>query len=133
MPVHTLRGQVVAGRTQRLLADDGKFTHGHRITSFHIIGANNGALAAEAVLHYSDSAPANINFEQSDQFGWALWDADTTTGNRHFSIIDPDHVVNADLHVTALSGSANFIITVEPITMSEAQGVLQLIKSKRQG
>jgi hypothetical protein len=103
------------------------------VTSFQIIGGLNGSLPAEVVLHYSNTAPNSINFEQSDQFGWALWDADTTTGNRHFSIVDPDHVVNADLHVTSLSGQANFIITVEPVVMSEPQGVLQLIKSKRQG
>lgn len=134
MAVHTLRGIVsVANSPLRLFVDDGRFTEGHRVKSFTIIGGNNGINEGKAVLTYSENGATSIDFENSDQIGWAIWDTDTTLGGRHFSVIDPDHLVNADLFISTITANAiNFIIEVEPVTMTEAQGVLQLIKSKRQ-
>lgn len=134
MPVHTLRGIVnVANSPLRLFVDDGRFTEGHRVKSFTIIGGNNGISEGKAVLTYSENGATGIDFENSDQIAWAIWDTDTTLGGRHFSIVDPDHLVNADLYISTITANAiNFLIEVEPVTMTEAQGVLQLVKSKRQ-
>jgi hypothetical protein len=134
MAVHTLRGIVNVGNSPlRLFVDDGRFTEGHRVKSFTIIGGNNGISEGKAVLTYSETGATSIDFENSDQIGWAIWDTDTTLGGRHFSIVDPDHLVNADLYISTITANAiNFIIEVEPVTMTEAQGVLQLIKAKRQ-
>jgi len=131
MSRHTIRGEVLAGQRELLILDDGVFTQGHRVTSFVIIGANNGATASECVLSYGEDV-TGIAFSDGNQFGWALWDADTTTGNRHFSLVDPDHVIQQDLFIHSLSGQASFLIEVEPVTLTEAQGVLQLVKAKRQ-
>jgi hypothetical protein len=134
MAVHTLRGIVnTANSPLRLFVDDGRFTEGHRVKSFTILGGNNGINEGKAVLTYSAAGATSIDFENSDQIGWAIWDTDTTLGGRHFSVIDPDHLVNADLYISTITSNAiNFLIEVEPVTMTEAQGVLQLVKSKRQ-
>jgi hypothetical protein len=134
MAVHTLRGIVNSANSPlRLFVDDGRFTEGHRVKSFTIIGGNNGINEGKAVLTYSETGATSIDFEHSDQIGWAIWDTDSTTGARHFSVVDPDHLVNADLYISTITANAiNFLIEVEPVTMTEAQGVLQLIKSKRQ-
>jgi hypothetical protein len=134
MAVHTLRGIVnVSNSPLRLFVDDGRFTEGHRVKSFTIIGGNNGLNEAKAVLTYSAAGASSISFEEGDQIAWAMWDTDTTLGARHFSLIDPDHLVNADLYISSITANAiNFLIEVEPVTMTEAQGVLQLIKAKRQ-
>jgi hypothetical protein len=113
--------------------DDGQFTRGHKVTGVHIIGANNGTIEGVGVLSYSDAVPGQINMDDSDQFGWTFWDADTTTGNRMISILDPDHVVLQDLFLHSIIGGFDFLVTIEPITLTESQGVLQLVKHKRQG
>jgi len=135
MAIHTLRGVVSPFNSpMRLLVDDGRFTEGHRVKSFTIVGGNDGINEGKAILHYSDNTPAGMSFDEGDQIGWAIWDTDSTAGVRHFSLIDPDHLINADLHISCIAGNVvNFLIELEPITLTEAQGVLQLVKSKRQG
>lgn len=132
MPIHTMRGYCLAGSFERLLVDDGIFTHGHRIKSLTIIGANNGDIEAKAVLSYSVQNPIQIQFMDGNQIGWAIWDTDTTAGTRHFSLVDKEQIAQQDLYIHALTGALNYLVEVEPITMTEAQGVLQLVKSKRQ-
>lgn len=132
MSRHTIRGEVPAGSTEKLILDDGIFTQGHRVKSFTVIGANNGTIASSCVLSYQDSV-TGIAFSDGNQIGWALWDTDTTNGVRHFSLVDPDHVIQQDLFITSLSGGGSFLVEIEPVTLTEAQGVLQLVKAKRQG
>lgn len=132
MARHTIRGQLSALATERLILDDGVFTQGHRVISINIIGPNNGAISSTCVLHYSSTAPAEISISDGDQIGWALWNTDTTNGERLFTLIDPDHVITQDLHITSLDAAAGFLIEIEPVELTEAQGVLQLVKAKRQ-
>lgn len=132
MARHTIRGQLSAAATERLILDDGVFTQGHRVKSIHIIGPNNGANSATCVLHYSSTPAPEISISDGDQIGWALWNTDTTNGERLFTLIDPDHVITQDLHITSLDAAAGFLIEIEPVELTEAQGVLQLVKAKRQ-
>jgi len=132
MPRHTIRGSLDALGTERLIIDDGIFTMGHRVKSISIIGAVNGEISATVVLHYSKTAPSFIDLADGDQLGWALWNTDTTNGERLYSLIDPDHITNQDLHISSLDGACGFLIEVEPITLTEQQGVLQLVKQTRQ-
>lgn len=133
MARHTIRGVVAANQTKRLIMDDGIFTKGHKVTGIHIIGVNNGAIEGIGVLSYSSSSITAIDFDDSNQFGWAFWDGDTTNGNRMHMVLDPDHAVLQDLFIHSVQGAFNYIITIEPIALTEAQGVLQLVKHKRQG
>jgi hypothetical protein len=133
MARHTIRGQVAPGQSNRLIMDDGMFTKGHIVTGVHIIGSNNGTIDAVGVLSYSDATIPQINMNDSNQFGWAFWDNDTTTGNRMLSVLDPEHIVLQDLFIHALTGGFDYLVTIEPKTLTEPQGVLQLVKHKRQG
>ena len=132
MAIHSMRGQLGPSDTRTLIMDDGIFTQGHVITKLTIIGGNNGSLPAEVVLSYSSTMPTSIDFEDSDQIGWALWDADTTTGNRHFFLIDPEHAGLQDLFIHSLGAACNYLVELQPVDFTEAQGVLQLIKHARQ-
>ena len=129
---HTIRGSLQGGTTERLILDDGIFTMGHRVKSISIIGANNGSISSTVVLHYSRNAPAIIDIADGDQIGWALWNTDTTNGERLFTLLDPDHVSTQDLHITSLDAACGFLIEIEPVTLTEAEGVLQLVKQTRQ-
>jgi hypothetical protein len=132
MARHTIRGTLDAGGTERLILDDGIFTMGHRVKSISIIGANNGAVSSTVVLHYSNVAPAIIDLSDGDQLGWALWNTDTTNGERLFTLLDPDHVSTQDLHITSLDAACGFLVEVEPVSLTEAEGVLQMVKQSRQ-
>jgi hypothetical protein len=132
MARHTIRGTIDAGATERLILDDGVFTMGHRVKSISIIGANNGSIPATVVLHYSRNAPLVIDLADGDQIGWALWNIDTTNGERLFTLLDPDHVSTQDLHITSLDSQCGFLVEVEPVMLTEAEGVLQLVKQTRQ-
>lgn len=133
MAVHTMRGRVPAGGFDRLVADDGQFTQGHLVKSVHIIGANNGSIGAIGVLSRTADVVASINMDDSQQIAWSIWDADTTTGNRLITVIDHEQVVSQELFIHGVSGAFDYIVELEPITMTENQGVLQLVKAKRQG
>ena len=134
MAIHTLRGVLnLANSPLTLLVDDGRFTEGHRVKSFNIVAGNSGDNEGKAVLSYSPNPVPAFLFDEGDQFGWAIWDTDTSNGVRHWSLIDPDHLVNGDLHISLVAGNnVNFLIELEPVSLTEAQGVLQLVKSKRQ-
>lgn len=132
MARHTIRGTLLAGATERLILDDGIFTMGHRVKSISIIGANNGSVPATVVLHYSRNAPTIIDLSDGDQIGWALWNIDTTNGERLFTLLDPDHVSTQDLHITSLDAACGFLVEVEPVSLTEAEGVLQMVKQSRQ-
>jgi len=98
-----------------------------------VIGANNGAIPATVVLHYNPIPPANIDLSDGNQIGWGLWNTDTTNGERLFTLIDPNHVITQELFVTSLDGGCGIMITTDTVSLTEAEGVLQLVKAKRQG
>jgi hypothetical protein len=133
MARHSIRGRVPANGVKRLIMDDGLFTQGHKVTNIQIIGANNGSIEGIGVLSYSAATIGQINFDDSNQFGWVFWDADTTNGTRQQLVLDPDHAVLQDLFIYSVFGGFDYMVTLEPIKMTEAQGVLQLVKHKRQG
>jgi hypothetical protein len=133
MARHSIRGRVPANGVKRLIMDDGLFTQGHKVTNIQIIGANNGSIEGIGVLSYSAATIGQINFDDSNQFGWVFWDADTTNGTRQQLVLDPDHAVLQDLFIHSVFGGFDYMVTLEPIKMTEAQGVLQLVKHKRQG
>jgi len=129
----TIRVDILAGATERLIIDDGRFTQGQRIDSLAVIGSNNGANPATVVLHYNPIAPAIIDISDGQQIGWALWNTDTTNGERLYSLIDPNHIITQELFVTSLDGGCGVMITTRDVSLTEAEGVLQLVKQKRQG
>lgn len=130
---NTIRLDILPGATERIIIDDGRYTSGQRVDSLVVIGSNNGANPAEVVMHYNPTAPANIDLSDGQQIGWGLWNTDTTNGERLFTAIDPNHIITQDLFITALTGGCGVMITTRTVSLSEAEGVLQLVKAKRQG
>jgi hypothetical protein len=137
--VRTLRGQLPNGTVRRLVVDDGEFTHAYRILEFYAFPArpdNAGEDVAATLALNEQGARITWDAANGSQIGWA---ATGIGGSRDlqgtFSLIDPDHIVVRDLWIYG-SGSAaaptNYLIVLEPVTISEDRAVLALIKERQQ-
>ena len=138
MREYTMRGTMAATeQTRPLVVDDGRFTHGFIIEEMRIWAAGPSMVAGfncQAVLSLYDVPPPTINAEESGTISWAAWIESTTNAIDQFFIIDPEHVVNQDLFLHNLGGTAmNYLIRMVPITMTPEQGVLQLVKAVNNG
>lgn len=135
----SLRGKVDAGSKKRLIVDDGMFQHGYKVVEFHIFGADlsSGAIDCTGTLATSDVGQLE-DWDASDnrQIAWAGYTQSTSYSPLFIkSIVDPNHIVVTDLFVGAFSNAAaqvNYLVVVEPITLSEQQGIIALIKEKSQ-
>jgi hypothetical protein len=120
--------------SRQLVVDDGRYRHGFVISSFRVWGGptvegNNVA----AVLSRSSTAVTTMNANHSPVFAWAATINDTTNGFTEWNIIDPEHVVNEELHLHNVNGTAfNYLIVMHDLTMTDEQGVLQLVKNQSQ-
>lgn len=134
MAIHTLRGQLAANEMRRLILDDGMFTEGHRITSFEVfVTSLSGSDDPQAILALSDKIGTSMDAGDSRQIGWSIQAATNTTRIMSWNLIDPDHVVLRDLFIRNISADeCNYIVTLEPVRISEDQAVLQLIKESSQ-
>lgn len=137
MRTYTMRGTMApTEQTRSLVVDDGRYTHGFVITSFRVWPSSPALPAgfnANGVLSFLESAPTTMNAEETGTFGWASFIEGTTNDVATFSLLDPQHVVNQDLFIHNMGGTAmNYLITMSPIVMTPEQGVLQLIKAANQ-
>lgn len=134
---YTMRGTMAATEVSRtLVVDDGRYTHGFVIEEMRIwpsgVSLPTG-FNSNAVLSFLETPPATINCEETGTIAWAAWIESTTNGIDQFWILDPDHVVNQDLFIHNVGGTAmNYLIRMRPIIMSPDQGVLQLVKAQNQ-
>lgn len=139
MARHTLRGVVNHMDNKRLVVDDGILTEGHRITSFIVWPVDpvstNDCIAVLAKEY--DGTSILMRADDGRQIGWAGFGMDSTldAGNS-FSILDPDHIVIRDLYIMAQNlgadGRVNYLITLEPVSLTNDEAVLQLIKERSQ-
>jgi len=134
MPIHTLRGQVSANSIKDLIVDDGMFTHGYKVTAFEVWAVTMGGSGdPEAILALTDKVGITMDAGDSRQIGWAVQSTTNTTRVMSWNLIDPDHVVVRDLYIRNISdNTANYLVTLEPVTLSEDEAVLQLIKESSQ-
>ena len=136
MARHTLRGQVSGLTPKRLIVDDGMLTEGHKIVSFEIWPefGNNELVTAVLGTQYDMADGANAG--DNRQIGWAICSVDATgnnLGGQKWTVIDPDHVVIRDLYVrNSIDTNTNYLVVIEPISLSQDQAVLQLIKERSQ-
>lgn len=128
---YTLRGNVQG--TQQLVVDDGLFTNGFRVVWFEMWQINRSA-GAEVVLHTTSTPPTRPDCAQGSQIAWSFYTpADTDRGLSSRVVVDPDHIINEDMYITALDGVlCSYIILLEPYQMTEDEAVLQLIKNNNQ-
>jgi hypothetical protein len=136
----TLRGQFIEGETKRLIVDDGRLNHGFKVVRFVISGdpASSGN-DAWATLSLDYDAPANWDWGDNRQIGWASTNVQGTAGlEPPFSVLDPDHVVIMDLYIQGTVGGAggssliNYLIELEPMELTDDQAILTLIKERSQ-
>lgn len=131
---HTLRGQVDAAETKRLIVDDGDLTSGHRVVEFHLF-ATNTTLGDDpaAILGLQANMGGNWNAGDNRQIGWAAQKTSPSQDLQTFSLLDPDHVVIRDLYIYNYTGVvANYLIVIEPVNLTDDEAVLQLIKERSQ-
>lgn len=136
----SLRGRIIENTSNRIILDDGLYTHGYKVVEFYVWGdptstANDayGTLALQSSFNPIQDASNNL------QIAWAGTAVDGTASQQPpFMIVDPNHIVNRDLYIQAgIGGSGgsepvNYLVIIEPITMTEPQAVLQLIKERAQ-
>lgn len=136
----TLRGSFTEGTTRRIIVDDGRYNHGYKVISF--VAAASPEVSANdafATLGLSEGFDVSWDWGDNRQIGWS---GTTTTGSASisapFSVIDPDHIVVSDLFIkgtfatAGVVGDINYLIVIEPITMSDDQAILALIKERSQ-
>lgn len=134
---YTMRGTMLATEvTRTLVVDDGRYTHGFVIEELRIWPSAltlPAGFNANAVLSFLETPPPTMNAENTGTIAWSAFIESTTNGIDQFWIIDPDHVVNQDLFIHNLGGTAmNYLIRMRPLVMTPDQGVLQLVKSQNQ-
>lgn len=135
MKTYTLRGTLTATEAARqLVMDDGRYKHGFVISSFRVWGGPSVTSAnVEAVLSRSSIAVTTMNADNSPVFAWAATMNTTTNGFTEWNILDPEHVVNEELHLHNVGATTlNYLIVMHDLTMSDEQGVLQLVKNQSQ-
>lgn len=136
--VRTLRGTLAPNEIRQLVVDDGIFTNGLRITYFSVWQSELiagliaiGCLSTNDFIINTDPLPAN----DPAVFAWSAMSTGNITDVQlaTFDRLDPDHVINEELFIHNRVGtSLEYLIIAEPYTMSEDEGVLQLVKNKQQ-
>lgn len=139
MKRRSLRGQVDPGSKKRLIVDDGMFTYGYRVIEFHIFGSDMSSGAVDCTGTLATSDEGNLedwNAGDNRQIAWAGYTQSTSYAALFVkSIVDPNHIIVTDLFVGANSNSTapvNYLVVVEPMTLSEQQGIMALVKERSQ-
>ncbi len=131
MRVKTLRGQLTGNDTRRLIIDDGNFQHGVRVLEFYVWPASPADWRdATIVLCLDDDIHSTADADDNREIGWSIFN---TTGRTSQTVVAPDHIGVQDLFITSAGTTTfNYIVVIEPVQMTEAQGILQLIKERSQ-
>ena len=138
----TLRGRADPSTATRLIMDDGQPTHGFIVKEFYVFPENLASGGNDSVYGTlsldQDGSSTRWLADDNRQIGWASTVQDETGyGARSpSSIIAPGHLVVRDLWFmgSRASGSdkVNYLVVVEPVTITQDQAVLALIKERSQ-
>ena len=135
MARHTLRGRVAAQETKRLIVDDGQLNVGHRVVGF-VVWATGISSSEDPECILGKSSDMNSEWDASDnrQIGWAGQTTSSTSRIMGFNLLDPDNIVIQDLFIynRADTEEANYLVVVEPVSLTDDEAVLQLIKERGQ-
>lgn len=138
----TLRGRVDPNTATRLIMDDGQPTHGFVVKEFYVFPENPASGGNDSVYGTlsidQDGSTTRWLADDNRQIGWASTVQDETGfGTRApSSIIAPGHLVVRDLWFMASRASGtdkiNYLVVIEPVTITQDQAVLALIKERSQ-
>ena len=140
MRVHTLRGRLEEGELKQLIVDDGRLTHGLRVTKFIVAPElTASSQGVNAVLGLDDKVTDTWDWENANQIACA---ASGMGGSSHmenpgFQLVDPNHIVIRDLYIRGtVTGSTpqalNYYIQLEAVNVSEFEAIVQLTKETSQ-
>lgn len=135
--VRTLRGRLISPtEVRRIIVDDGMPNHGYEVVKFDVWCDPLAADGVFATLGVKSDMLPGARADDNRQIAWAgnAWASSSSnpaTGS--FSVVDPDHVVITDLFIrSATNEGTNYMIQVRPITLSDDQAILALIKERAQ-
>ena len=138
--IRTLRGLLTtSGQRKTLVVDDGRLNHGHRITSIRMWPARASEVGDISATLATDGVAATIPMDASNngQIGWVYAAFTTSQGNGFEFILDPNHIVITELVIVANFGAAfasgvNYMITLEPIMLTDSESAVVQIKARQQ-
>jgi hypothetical protein len=139
--IRTLRGKIdfaKAGQKQTLIVDDGRLNHGHRITSIRMWPARASQVGDIAATLATDGRAASIPMDASNngQVAWVYGAFAISPGNGFETILDPNHIVVQELVLvadfTGFADGVNYMITLQPITLSDSESAVVQIKARQQ-
>jgi len=149
-------GSLTIGQTIRLQCDNADITKNYRVTEFKIYGGasagddgfwndavNNNDVQYITLALDEAGVTTNQDFGDNRQIAWAAAAGQRTVDNSHI-VLDPDHLVVRDLWIGAytinnlgvigeLSVPLQYLVKIETMETSSAQGILGLIKERAQG
>ena len=129
------------GQKKTLMVDDGRLTHGHRITSIRMWPARSSQVGDISCTLATNDVAAIIPMDASNngQIGWVWGSHGTSQGNgfRFTSVLDPNHIVVEELVIVAEFGAdftdgVNYMITLQPILLTESESAVVQIKARQQ-
>ena len=135
--IRTLRGYLTDNNIRRIVVDDGRPNHGYKVIDFRVWTSGASADGVFATLGtQSDMLPA-ARADDNRQIAWAgnTWSSSGTPTTGIWAVVDPDHIIITDLYIqatTANNDPTNYLIVVQPITMTDDEAILRLIKERSQ-
>ena len=127
-----LRGQIDSGSQKRIIVDDGMYQHGYVVKDFVVWATSNTGGDAECYLSLNETTVTSFDAGDNRQVGWA--GQTIAPAANQFSFLDPSVTVVRDLYVRNISasGTANYMIVIEPVMLTEQQGLLTLVQERSQ-
>lgn len=136
MKRRTLRGTFVPGQVKRLIVDDGRLNHGFKVVRFIVVGDPRDAVDDSfATLGFDYDVPLVWNWGDNRQIAWASTHQRANNSvDSPFELVDKDATVIMDLYITGDSNSPyiNYYIELEPVTLTDDESILALIKERSQ-
>lgn len=137
----TLRGFVgVNDEVKRLVVDNGNVNQGYKVIEFYILSTDPRNSTADCVgtLALDEDGARVWRLDDNRQIAWAGHNmSGSAAPNPNMSVIDPDHVVLRDLYIWGRGTTADegyqYLVILEPVSLTSDEAVLQLIKERSQG
>ena len=137
--IRTLRGQFEEDVPKRLILDDGQLNQGYIVRKFVVCGDPDSSANDCSAFLQTGITNNKWNWGDNRQIAWASTNIASLQGmNAPFSVIDPEHIVLQDLFINGrfatagIVGNINYLIELEPKTLTDDQAVMTLIKERSQ-
>ena len=134
MKSRSLRGLCLGNETKPIILDDGRITKGYIIKEFHVWTTSiSGSRDPAVSLGLDKDMNASWDARDNRQIAWAGMTTSASDRVMSFSLVDPNHLVVRDLYVKNFTNDpANYLIVIEPVTITEDEAVIAIIKERSQ-